>query len=107
MEETNVFLGTELKLNLSIEPIGALTMDDFDFSVELYCSAKRVFIVSKDKTLRVDENNYLILVDSEVLGQGELKCKVIASVPDDDFDDSIRTEVLMFDTGIRITKNLT
>jgi hypothetical protein len=107
MEETNVFLGTQLKLNLSIEPIGTLTMDDFDFSVELYCSAKRVFTVSKDKTLRVDENNYLILVDSEVLGQGELKCKVIAYVPDEDFDDSIRTEVLMFDTGIRITKNLT
>ena len=32
-----IFLGTELKLNVNIQPIGEITMDDYDFIVELYC----------------------------------------------------------------------
>lgn len=35
-------LGTELKLNLNIEPLGEITMDDYYFEVDIYCSLKRI-----------------------------------------------------------------
>mgnify|MGYP003288135446 CR=1 FL=1 len=36
----DVFIGTELKLNVHIDRIENITMDDYDFSLDLYCSPK-------------------------------------------------------------------
>lgn len=104
--QTNPFLGTELKINISILPLGSLTMDDYDFSVEMYCSKKRPIIIPKDSAIRVDESNYIVRVDSNVVGAGDLKCKITAKIPDEDFADGLRTEVACFETGITITKSL-
>ena len=103
---TNVFLGTELKLNISITRMGDTTMDDYDFSIEAYCSQKRVVTKKKNELIRVDSDNYVALVDSADLGAGELKCKIYAHIPDSDFEDGTRTEVSMIDTGINIIKTL-
>lgn len=100
------FIGTELKLNIHIEPIGDITMDDYDFEVEVYCSPKRPIIISKANAIRVDSDNYVVLVDTNVVGAGELKCKVTAHIPDADFDDGLRTEIAAIDTGINIIKAL-
>ena len=101
---TEVFLGTELKLNINIEPIGTVTMDTYNFEVEVYCSPKKTIIVKKNDAIRIDESNYVILIDTNVVGAGDLKCKVTAQVPDADFSDMIRTEVVAMDTGIKIIK---
>ena len=106
METTNIFLGTELKLNINIEPMGEFTMDDYDWSVEVYCSAKRVIVTKKEDAIRIDSNNYVILVDSSELGAGDVKCKITAYVPDFDFPDTLRTEVSMIDTGINVIKTM-
>lgn len=98
------FIGTELKLNIHIEPIGKVTMDDYDFEVEVYCSPKRPVMATKKDMIRVDSNNYVVLVDTNEVGAGDLKCKVTAYVPDGDFPDLIRTEVVCIDTGINIIK---
>lgn len=102
----SVFLGTELKLNVHIEPMGDLTMDDYNFEVEVYCSPVRPIHILKEDAVRIDSDNYVVLVDTNVLGAGDLKCKVTAYVPDEDFDDHLRTEVLCVDTGIDIEKTL-
>lgn len=98
------FIGTELKLNIHIEPIGDTTMDDYNFEVEVYCSPKRPIIIPKANAIRIDSDNYVVLVDTNVVGAGDLKCKVTAQVPDGDFPDLIRTEVVCIDTGINIIK---
>lgn len=103
---TNVFLGTELKLNINIEPIGTVTMEDYDFEVEVYCSAKKVIVIPKSEAIKVDSNNYIVLVDTNVVGAGELKCKITAHIPDSDFADRERTEVVVCTTNITITKGL-
>lgn len=100
------FLGTELKLNVHIEPIGDITMDDYDFEVEVYCSPKRAIVARKEDTIRVDESNYIVLVDTNIVGAGALKCKVTAYIPDGDFEDSLRTEIVAIDTGINIVRSL-
>lgn len=101
-----VFLGTEVKLSIEIEPLGHITMDDYDFTVEVYCSAKRVQTFAKKDAIRVNTWNYIVLVDTAELGAGDVKCKVTAHIPDSDFSDSLRTEVACVDTGITVVKNI-
>ena len=98
-------LGTELKLNINIEPIGEITMDDYDFEVDIYCSLKRVQTITKREAIRVDSDNYILCVDSSLLGHGELKAKVTAFIPDTDFEDNYRTEVVYITTIYSIIKN--
>lgn len=104
MKNESPFIGTELKLNIHIEPIGDTTMDDYDFEVEVFCSPKKPIIIPKENTIRVDSDNYVVLVDTNIVGAGDLKCKVTAQVPDWDFPDQLRTEVVCIDTGINIIK---
>lgn len=100
------FVGTELKLNVNIEPMGDITMDDYDFLVEAYCSIKRVVSIPKASSIRIDENNYVVRVDTAETGAGDLKCRITAYIPDSDFADGFRTEVIGFDTGINVIKHI-
>lgn len=79
-------------------------MDDYNFEVEVYCSPKRPITIPKANAIRIDSDNYVVLVDTNVVGAGDLKCKVTAQVPDGDFPDLLRTEVVCIDTGINIIK---
>lgn len=103
---TEIVIGSEFKLNVNIEPIEEFTMDDYDWYVEVYCSAKRVLSLPKETAIRIDNNNYVVIVDSEKLGAGDVKCKVVALIPDFDFPDTTRKEVAMVDTGINIVKTI-
>lgn len=104
--EQEIFLGTEFKLNVNIEPIGGVTMDNYEFKIEAYCSSKKNVIIEKKDTIRIDESNYVIRLNSEDLGVGDLKCKITAHIPDADFDDNFRTEVVIMDTGLTIVKTI-
>jgi hypothetical protein len=109
MEGNTVFLGTEIKLNIHIDPIDGLTMkDDFLFTIEAYCSPKNSITIEKDKAIPVEnsKDDYIILIDTYKVGTGTLKCKVIAEIPDGDFDNDYRTEVSIIDTGINIVKSI-
>ena len=101
-----IFLGTELKLNVNIEKIGDIAMDDYDFTVSLYCSTSKAVVVPKQDAIRVDDSNYIVCADTTILGAGKLKCRVEANLPDGDFSDQLRTEVMIIDTGIEIVKTL-
>lgn len=95
-----VCVGTELKLNIHIEPIDGVTMDGYDFTVQFYCSPMRKVELKKHQAIRIDENNYLYRVDSKSVGPGRLLCRVVAEIPDGDFDDGLRTEVIIIDAGV-------
>lgn len=100
-----VFYGTELKLNINIEPIDGMTMDDYDFFIEVFGQwTKENIKIRKGEAIRIDENNYVVRLDTTKLGLGGLSCKVTAYLPDDDFEDGLRTEVVCIDTGITVAK---
>ena len=104
-----VYLGTELKLKVGIEPMGGLHMSEYDFEVEAYCNEKSVVTASKKEGVLTnlvenDEDSYLALIDTSKIGAGKLKCRVIAYIKDNDFSDFLRTEVDVKDTGITILK---
>lgn len=106
MNDNIIGLGSEIKLNLNIEPVGGYTMDDYNFVAEVYCKAKNSVILPKEKAIRIDSNNYLLPIDTQELGHGGIKVKVTAFIPDKDFADDVRTEVVFIETGIEIIKPL-
>ena len=86
-----IYQGTELKFTLNIQSEG-FSMADDDFKVVIKNTKKSVTIPKADMIL--DENeNYLFTVDTGFMGTGEYWITTIAYVPDDDFDDGLRTEV--------------
>lgn len=103
-----IFFGTELKLNINIEPIDGMTMDDYDFEVEVIGGTfkRSSIVIKKDDAIKIDSNNYVLLVDTEELGVGDIKCKITAYIPDTDFADTLRTEVSLIDTGINVINTI-
>ena len=106
-----VHIPTELKLKVGIEPMGGLHMSQYDFEIEAYCNKKSVATSSKKGDVLTnlvaidgDEDNYIALIDTSVTGAGNLKCRIVAYIPDTDFSDGLRTEVVVIDTGIPIVE---
>ena len=117
MASDKVCLGTELKINIHIDPIDSAHMNGYDFDVDFYCSPKKSLTIRKAPGKEYDtpslylkvensEDDYLCFVDTKDLGHGKLKCKVTAYVEDEHFPDGIRTEVVEIDTGIEIVRGL-
>lgn len=98
----DVIEGTEIKVNVSIEPMGELTMDSYDFVANFYCSPLRQVKIAKEDAIRVDANNYICCIDTGETGVGHLKLQVEARIPDGDFPDSLRTEISLTALDINI-----
>lgn len=100
-------VGTDLKINVHIDPLDGLTMDDYDFECLFYTSSLIKSVkIKKEKMIRIDSQNYVAVVCSSKTGPGNLKLKVTACIPDDSVEihDGIRIEVKQIDTGIIIEK---
>ena len=90
MEEEKTYVGTKLKYALSISSPG-FDMAEDDFSVDILGSRTRVHFDKED--LVVDENDqYYVCFDTAELGDGIIDAVITAFVPDEDFDDGVRTE---------------
>ena len=95
-------LGTELKINVHVEPIDGLHMSDYDFTCTFFVYKNKSVVVNKKDFTRVDDDNYIAKVDSVKVGAGQLKMKFEADIPDSDMDDGFRKEVELVDLGVTI-----
>lgn len=86
-------IGTQLKINIHIDEIDGYTMNDMDFECLFYVSPNKTFTTLKKDMIKVDNENYIAIVDSEKLGIGKVMVKVTAYVPDGDFENGFRKEV--------------
>lgn len=98
-----VIKGTELKFNLNIEPISDTHMADYDFKVVAYCpkSTGRLEVV-KDECTKIDDDNYIVPIDTSNIGPGDLILDIYAYLPDEAFEDKLRTEIQRAIQDIRI-----
>lgn len=97
-------VGTELKINLNMAPMGDIHLGDCNFELYAYTYTSKGYVITKDECIKVDEDNFIVLVDTAKTGAGTVKFKITIELPDADFDDLHRTEVVMVDTGIVINK---
>lgn len=89
-----IYDGTEVKFLLEILTSG-FDMNEDDFEVILTRGNKRMTLGKAD--LLCDDDYWYVAFDTGFFGPGTVNCIVKAYVPDDDFDDGLRTEVIKFD----------
>lgn len=98
-------LGTELKLNVHLEPIDGMHMSNYDFECSFYTYRVKRVIIPKEKMKKVDDDNYIAVIDSESalrIGRGQIEAEITAHIPDTDFPDGVRTEKLVLCTDVTI-----
>ena len=102
MKTTECVIGTQLKLNIHIDPLGPLHMSDYDFECKFFVFQKKAITIAKSEMLQIDQDNYAVLLDTGSLGIGNLHITLTANIPDGDFKDVLRKEVVCVPTNINI-----
>lgn len=99
----NSVKGTEFKLNINMTPIGGYRLDNVNWNVEVFTENghKRITIEKRD-AVKVDRDDYIIKVDSSILGAGRYYVTLTAFIPDTDFADKLRTEKRTAFSGVTI-----
>ena len=86
-----VYVGTDLKFAISISSPGFDITED-DFTVDIRRGPKQIHF-EKEELIEDESGQYYVCFDTTELGSGLIEAIITAHVPDDDFDDGIRTEV--------------
>ena len=89
--QRTIYADTELKFTLDIQSEGFdMATDDFKVIIK---NTKSSIEIPKSEMILTDDDEYIFTVDTGVMGTGEYWVIIYAYVPDEDFDDGIRTEV--------------
>ena len=97
-----VTLGSDVKIAFSAELPNNLTMKDVPFSVTVYNAddKKREVIANKDDCIIIDDNEYVVLVNTDELGVGLYMLKVTFEIPDTDYPTGYFRQVVRINPNI-------
>lgn len=99
----NSVKGTKFKLNIGMTPVDGYHMEDIEWECLVFTeNGLKSLTVSKSEAIMVDSDNYIIRIDSSVCGAGRYYETLTAYIPDEDFDDGIRTEKKTVFSGVTI-----
>lgn len=57
MKSDEIILGSTVKLNVHLEPMGDLHMEDYDFTCYVYTPCGNTVTIPKKEAIKVDEDN--------------------------------------------------
>lgn len=97
-----VYIPSEEEVNIHLYPIDGYTMDEYDFRCEIFCSSMRKQMVAKKDLRRIDESNYVAKIYTTEIGAGKVKIKVLARIPNSNFDDGFRDVATYLDPKIEV-----
>lgn len=97
-------VGSEIKINVNVEPHGVYHLADYDFKCRFYTTANNKVEVNKSEMIKFDNDNYIACIDTTKLGNGEVMLLFEAHLPDKDFADGYRTEIARLSTGVTIQR---
>ena len=95
-------LGTQLKINVNVEPIGDIHLSNCEFKCTFFINPKKTIELEKNSMIRIDDDNYIALVDTSLLGTGTIRMTIEVDIPDTDFPNGKRKEINTVCTGITI-----
>lgn len=99
----NSVLGTRFKLNVHMPPTDGAHLSNVDWTATVFVkSGYKKLEISKQDAIYIDDDNYVIRVDSSLVGAGDYYLTLTANIPDPDFDDGIRVERKTIPTGVHI-----
>lgn len=95
-------IGSKFKLQILIDDLPEpLTMEDIDFICMIGNMANSVTLRKRD-LINPKPGVYVAPLDSANIGRGELWMAVSANIPDADYKDGSRTEIIQLKTNIII-----
>lgn len=101
----DVIIGTKIKLNIHIDEYDGLSMSDYDFDATIYTPrSENSIFYKKEDMIKIDDDNYCVLVDTSIIGFRRIFVKIHAYLDDFDFEDSIRDEIGVIDTMLNVVK---
>ena len=98
-------IGSQIKILIAASLPDNLTLFDVDFDVVVYNDDKKDQQKKYKKTecILTDESDYVVLVDSDELGVGTYMVKLTVYIPDTDFPDGRRKEVIRINPNVKVT----
>lgn len=99
-------LGSDAKVEFSVDIPDGLTIDDVDFTgiVRSLGESKASVPFAKSDCLRTETGSYVVLVDTDKLGTGIIMLRLTLQIPDTDFPAGFRRAVVDINPYIRITQ---
>lgn len=90
----NSVKGTKFKLNVNMSPIDGFHLSGIEWQARVWTeTSSKAQICTKNESTYVDDDNYMIKVDSAIVGAGVYNVTIYANIPDEDFEDGMRPEV--------------
>ena len=98
-----VTLGSETKIAFSAELPDGITMASIPFAVTVYNADKKdaAITTDKDECIRVNDNEYVVLVDTSLLGVGIYMLSICVQIPDSDFTSGYRKEIIKINPNVQ------
>ena len=102
MADNRPIIGTEFKVLVEIEPVDEVHMSDMEFICEFYTRLGNPLSVTKEQMIKVNDDSYIALVDTTGMSAGTLRNRMTVDIPDKDFADGYRREIVDIEAGTKI-----
>lgn len=86
------YIGSDLKFKIDINATG-FNQETDPYDIDVYCGKKRLHFTQEH--VKWCDDNFYLPVPTDKLAPGQLKIVITAHVPDDDFDDGYRDEIIV------------
>ncbi len=98
-------IGSQIKILIAASLTDNLSLFDVDFDVVVYNDDKKdkKKDYAKKDCILTDEMDYVVLIDSDELGVGTYMVKLTVYIPDTDFPDGKRKEVIRINPNVKVT----
>jgi hypothetical protein len=94
---------TRFKININMTPIDGFNLGNTEWEATVFVGdGYKSITLKKEDCKMVDDDNYIIPIDSAILGAGTYFITLKVSIPDSDFSDGIRIEKRTGPTGVTI-----
>ena len=90
----SAWYGSGLKYAVTMTCEG-FSMDTDDWEITVTRGPRRI-VFTRENSVRDDQGQWYICIDTKALGPGELYITFDAAVPDSDFEDGVRHEIQRF-----------
>ena len=97
-------VGSDVKILVAAELPGDLTLPDVDFTVKVYNVSQidKEKVYSKADCIETGDGDYVVLVDSNVLGIGVYMVRLTVQIPDTDYPSGFRKEVVKINPHVMV-----
>jgi hypothetical protein len=102
MADNRPIIGTEFKVLIEIEPVDDVRMADMEFTSQFYTRLSNPLTVTKEQMIKVNDDSYIALVDTTGMSAGTLRNRMTIDIPDKDFADGYRREIVDIEAGTKI-----